>query len=111
MMSLSAISATEFPSVVDFDREHCDDLGFSESREWLVTNGIGGYGFGTVAGHQTRSNNRVEIMRRLVRTYFDGGTGTAAPAAGLHLPFSFTNRRRKVTSRTTASFPVSSRNQ
>ncbi len=27
----------------------------AESREWLVTNGIGGYAFGTVAGVQTRS--------------------------------------------------------
>jgi len=26
----------------------------AESREWLVTNGIGGYASGTVAGSQTR---------------------------------------------------------
>jgi predicted glycogen debranching enzyme len=41
-------------SEVDFGREICCDLGAAESREWLVTNGIGGYAFGTVAGHQTR---------------------------------------------------------
>ena len=45
---------SSFPSVVDFGREICCDLASAESREWLVTNGIGGYAFGTVAGHQTR---------------------------------------------------------
>lgn len=43
-----------FPSEVDFGREICGDLSAAESREWLVTNGIGGYAFGTIAGHQTR---------------------------------------------------------
>jgi predicted glycogen debranching enzyme len=46
--------AQAFPSPVDFGREICGDLRAAESREWLVTNGIGGYAFGTVAGHQTR---------------------------------------------------------
>jgi predicted glycogen debranching enzyme len=39
---------------VQFGREICGDLGAAESREWLVTNGIGGYASGTVAGSQTR---------------------------------------------------------
>jgi len=43
------------PLAVDFGREICSELRAAESREWLVTNGIGGYAFGTVAGHQTRS--------------------------------------------------------
>ena len=30
------------------------DLALSESKEWLITNGIGGYGAGTVSGLQTR---------------------------------------------------------
>jgi predicted glycogen debranching enzyme len=47
-------SVSSFPSVVDFGREICCDLASAESREWLVTNGIGGYAFGTIAGHQTR---------------------------------------------------------
>jgi predicted glycogen debranching enzyme len=47
-------SVTTFPSEVDFGREVCCDLPAAESREWLVTNGIGGYAFGTIAGHQTR---------------------------------------------------------
>jgi predicted glycogen debranching enzyme len=46
--------APDFPDVVDFGREICGDLTAAESREWLVTNGIGGYAFGTVAGHHTR---------------------------------------------------------
>ena len=48
-------SVSRFPSVVNFGREICGDLASADSREWLVTNGIGGYAFGTIAGHQTRS--------------------------------------------------------
>ena len=54
-------SATRFPSEVDFGREICGDLGAAESREWLVTNGIGGYAFGTVAGLQTRCYHGVLV--------------------------------------------------
>jgi len=43
-----------FPSEVKFGPEVCGDLHAAESREWLVTNGIGGYAFGTLAGLQTR---------------------------------------------------------
>ena len=39
---------------IQFGREICGDLAAAESREWLVTNGIGGYTSGTVAGSQTR---------------------------------------------------------
>lgn len=35
-------------------RDLCGDLAVAESREWLITNGIGGYGAGTVAGTLTR---------------------------------------------------------
>lgn len=37
-----------------FGREICGDLEQSLRREWLVTNGLGGYGAGTLAGCQTR---------------------------------------------------------
>ena len=47
-------SGTALPSEIDFGREICCDLIAAESREWLVTNGIGGYAFGTIAGLQTR---------------------------------------------------------
>jgi predicted glycogen debranching enzyme len=39
---------------IQFGREICGELAEAESREWLVTNGIGGYASGTVAGSQTR---------------------------------------------------------
>jgi predicted glycogen debranching enzyme len=41
-------------SEIEFGREICGDLGAAESREWLVTNGIGGFASGTVAGSSTR---------------------------------------------------------
>lgn len=47
-------AAPGLPAEIDFGREICADLGAAESREWLVTNGLGGYAFGTVAGHHTR---------------------------------------------------------
>jgi predicted glycogen debranching enzyme len=37
-----------------FGRASCADLDFSERREWLVTNGLGGYASGTLAGLLTR---------------------------------------------------------
>ena len=46
---------------VQFGREICGDLVAAESREWLVTNGIGGYASGTVAGSQTRRYHGVLI--------------------------------------------------
>jgi predicted glycogen debranching enzyme len=39
---------------VQFGREVCGNLDAAEAREWLVTNGIGGFASGTVAGSMTR---------------------------------------------------------
>ena len=39
---------------VQFGREICGEIGTAESREWLVTNGIGGFASGTAAGSMTR---------------------------------------------------------
>jgi len=39
---------------IQFGREICGDVAIAEKREWLVTNGIGGYACGTVAGVLTR---------------------------------------------------------
>jgi predicted glycogen debranching enzyme len=39
---------------MEFGREICGNLDIAASREWLVTNGIGGYASGTVAGLLTR---------------------------------------------------------
>ncbi|MCA9981559.1 MAG: glycogen debranching enzyme N-terminal domain-containing protein, partial [Anaerolineales bacterium] len=40
--------------MIDFGREVCSRLGVSSKREWLVTNGIGGFAMGTIAGVLTR---------------------------------------------------------
>ncbi|MDC0684984.1 amylo-alpha-1,6-glucosidase [Sorangium sp. wiwo2] len=59
-------------------REICGDLGIAEEREWLVTNGIGGYGSGTVAGSLTRGYHgllvaalRPPVDRRLMLVKLD----------------------------------------
>lgn len=39
---------------IHFGREICGNRAIAESREWLVTNGIGGYASGTIAGVLTR---------------------------------------------------------
>ena len=44
-------SAVEVPR---FDRELCADLNVSAQREWLVTNGLGGFASGTIASIPTR---------------------------------------------------------
>ncbi len=40
--------------LVSFGREICGDLSAALRREWLVTNGLGGYASGTLAGANTR---------------------------------------------------------
>ena len=40
---------------LSFGREVCCSLQIAESREWLITNGIGGYAAGTIAGVLTRN--------------------------------------------------------
>jgi predicted glycogen debranching enzyme len=39
---------------IEFGREICGDRNLAETREWLVSNGIGGYASGTIAGSLTR---------------------------------------------------------
>src|SRR3989442_15595657 len=39
---------------VSFGRETCGSLEQSEQREWLVTNGIGGFASGTISGNLDR---------------------------------------------------------
>jgi predicted glycogen debranching enzyme len=41
-------------ATLEFGREFCRNLEMAELREWLVTNGIGGYASGTIAGGMTR---------------------------------------------------------
>ena len=40
---------------IRFGREVCGDLAVAEQREWLLTNGLGGYASGTVSGLNTRA--------------------------------------------------------
>ena len=40
--------------IFDFGREVCGDLSVAMKREWLVTNGIGGFASGTIANMLTR---------------------------------------------------------
>ncbi len=40
--------------MITFNRELCCNVGISAGREWLVTNGLGGYASGTVSGMLTR---------------------------------------------------------
>ncbi len=66
------------PSVISFGREVCGDLAAAEQREWLVTNGLGGYASGTVAGLLTRRYHGLLVAalpplhgRRLLLTRLD----------------------------------------
>ncbi|MEJ2751621.1 MAG: amylo-alpha-1,6-glucosidase, partial [Chloroflexota bacterium] len=40
--------------LIDFGRDLCGDLAIAGKREWLVTNGIGGFAAGTIANMLTR---------------------------------------------------------
>ncbi len=47
-------SLPALPCAADFGREVCGDPAAAEAREWLVTNGVGGFACGTLAGNATR---------------------------------------------------------
>jgi predicted glycogen debranching enzyme len=101
-------SLPALPMVVDFGREICGDLAAAEAREWLVTNGIGGYACGTVAGTLARRYHGLlmaalpppwgrtllvsktdEVVEYDGQTYALGAnrwaSGAIAPAGYLHL--------------------------
>ncbi len=40
--------------MIEFDESLCKDLAAAKNKEWLVSNGIGGYSSCTVAGLNTR---------------------------------------------------------
>jgi predicted glycogen debranching enzyme len=63
---------------VRYGRSLCGDLAAAETREWLLTNGRGGYAMGTVAGTLTRRYHGLliaavdpPVMRRLVVARLD----------------------------------------
>ncbi|MGA8185309.1 MAG: amylo-alpha-1,6-glucosidase [Terriglobia bacterium] len=47
-------TTTKCTPLISFGREVCGDIEAAESREWLVTNGLGGFASGTVGGQLTR---------------------------------------------------------
>jgi glycogen debranching enzyme len=93
---------------ISFDRSTCCDLNETISREWLITNGLGGYASGTVAGVLTRMQHGLLVSSPLdaatpqlllakideevifdQRTYFLGAheyqDGTLNPSGFVHL--------------------------
>jgi predicted glycogen debranching enzyme len=49
---------------LELDRASCGDLAVSERREWIVTNGLGGFASGTIAGTLTRRYHGVLFAAR-----------------------------------------------
>src|SRR6266702_4569614 len=48
-------SAASLPKAkLQFGREICGSLDIAEQREWLITNGIGGFASGTISGNLAR---------------------------------------------------------
>ena len=48
---------------IAFGREVCGTLDEAAAREWLVTDGLGGYACGTVAGLRTRRYHGLLVHR------------------------------------------------
>ena len=72
-------------SAVRFGREECRNLEFAGRREWLVTNGRGGFASGTIAGGATRRYHGLLIaaLRPPVgRTHLVGSLDEIARYAG-----------------------------
>ncbi len=77
--------------LVRFGREVCGDLAAGLRREWLVTNGLGGYASGTLAGVMTRSYHGLLIAALeppVARTVLVGGLVEWATAGGHRSPLS-----------------------
>jgi predicted glycogen debranching enzyme len=49
-----AAPEAQAPPAIEFGRDICQSLEEAEQREWLVTNGIGGFASGTISGILTR---------------------------------------------------------
>jgi predicted glycogen debranching enzyme len=99
--------ATAEPQI-EFGRETCGVLAVAEQREWLVTNGMGGFASGTVSGNLTRRYhgllvaalkppvNRMQLVAKLDETaHYDESeyalatnrweSGTVAPEGYLNI--------------------------
>ncbi len=74
--STDLVSVLSAP-IVRFGREICDDLEIALRREWLVTNGIGGYASSTITGSNTRTYHGLLVAALeppVARTVLVGGT-------------------------------------
>lgn len=76
---------------IHFGREICSDLTLAGQREWLVTNGIGGYASGTIAGVLTRHYHgllvaalKPPLARTLLVTKLDEAVHYAGQSWELH---------------------------
>jgi predicted glycogen debranching enzyme len=70
---------------IRFDAKLCSDLPAAEQREWLVTNGMGGFASGTVAGSATRRYHGLLIAALdppAARTHLVGGIDEIAGIGG-----------------------------
>ncbi len=79
---------------LDWGRELCGNLSLAESREWLCTNGIGGFASGTVAGLLTRRYHGLLVAALkppLGRTLLAAKLDETIDYDGLHRPL-HTNR-------------------
>jgi predicted glycogen debranching enzyme len=74
---------------ISFGPEICSDLAAAEQREWLVTNGIGGFASGTVAGSATRRYHGLLIAALdppVGRTFLAGGLDEIVSIDGASFP-------------------------
>jgi hypothetical protein len=65
--------------MLDFGPDLCSDPTFSTEREWLVTDGLGGYASGTVAGSLTRHDGRRSPTEPALVTTAEASTSARAP--------------------------------
>jgi len=86
----SPATAIDYP-LVHFGREVCGDLATGLRREWLVTNGLGGYASGTLAGVNTRRYHGLLVAALtppVERTVLVGGIIEWATYNGQRYPLS-----------------------
>lgn len=80
--------------MITFGREICGNLATAESREWLVTNGIGGFASGTLAGMLSRQYHGILVAALkppLDRTVLVSKLEETADYLGISYPL-YTNR-------------------
>ncbi len=68
--------------VIEFGRQVCGTLSEAAAREWLVTDGLGGYAMGTVAGLRTRRYHGL-LMVAGAATSGGGDAGVSRRMLGL----------------------------